>query len=557
MNDLTELREITKETVVLCVDDDDAILRVLELELKDFFKEVVLAGNGREGLEKLKSGRVDLVIVDHFMPVMTGLEMIKEIRATGSKVPVVLVTGYPDLEVLAEAINAGVTQFISKPMELDSLAAAIYTSFHRVVIDDLKSAKEKLELLKYRESYYALQQKMALRKQQNFIRDDLYYKKLELTGKDGGNVVYLVNIKYQPMDILSGDLYAVRRISKDKVLVHITDAAGKGLQACITTSIASSFVNHIIEKGTAGNNFVFNTFIHDYMDFTKKQLLDDEAICSLFVLLDFGENVMDIANFSMPPVLIHGEDDNIIVAKPNNLPLMNFSDSVAIDKFEITGIRKLLLCSDGFYSPDYRRYIEEDFRVSSFKNSLYDHFIDRVTAPDDDVTLFFLRKFDIRATWSKEFMVKARMSEVAGLSAEIEGFLAFYEIDAFFVSEFVAALSELLMNAYEHGSLGIGARSKQRLLKEGLYEERLAEIETEVDKEIVTVISSFQENAMQFLMATVTDEGEGFDTSIIKETVRDIELFHYRGLKIVKGLVDEIYYNERGNEVMFFKKCQL
>lgn len=370
MRDLAELKEITKGSVVLCVDDEESILDLLGQTLNGLFEKVVLVTNARDGLERLRGGGIDLIITDQAMPVMTGLEMIKEIRKSDLKTPVILITGYPDPEVLAEAINIGVTQFLSKPVKLDTLMAAIETSFHRVIIENLRSTKEKFELLKYKENYYALQQKMALRKQQNFIRDDLYYKKIEVIKKDVRTVSYLVNIRYQPMDILSGDLYAVRRISRDKVLVHITDAAGKGLQACITTSIASSFVNHAIEKGIAGNNFVFKTFINDYMAFTKKQLLDDEAICSVFVLLDFGEDVMEIANFSMPPVLIHGEDDNIVTAKPNNLPLMNFTGSVAIDRYEIAGIRKLLLCSDGFYSPDYKSHIEEDFRVASCKNLL-------------------------------------------------------------------------------------------------------------------------------------------------------------------------------------------
>lgn len=146
------------------------------------------------------------------------------------------------------------------------------------------------------------------------------------------------------------------------------------------------------------------------------------------------------------------------------------------------------------------------------------------------------------------------MSEVSLLNSEIEGFLTLSGVDTFFVSEFITAVSEILMNAYEHGSLNIGFRSKQKLVRDGFYEEHLLRLEADVDKKIAAVVSLFEENEMQFIMAVVTDEGNGFDTSIIKESVRDIELLHYRGIKIAKGLVDEIYYIEKGNEVTLIKR---
>ncbi|MGD0282608.1 MAG: response regulator [Dissulfurispiraceae bacterium] len=554
---LTELKNIASECTVLCVEDNEDIREFINAALSGLFKKVDIACDGREGLEKFGHGRADLVITDHLMPRMTGLDMVREIRAISPQAPVILLTGHADIAVLAEAINIGITQFIAKPFTVYTLLNAVEAAVRGVIFENLKTMKEKLDLLKYKEEYHALQQRMALRKQQNFIRDDLYYKKLDVVDRDGGICTYLVNIRYQPFDVLSGDFYTVRKVGSDRILLHLTDATGKGLSAFVTTSIAAAFGNHAIEKGIAGGGFSFKAFVDDYAAFVKKQLLQDEAICSLFVLLDFRNEVMDIANFSMPPVFLLERDGSVGAISPNNLPLMNFDQNIVMDRHDMSGFRKLLLCSDGLYSPEYKPYMETDFRDAPFKNILYESFSERTGGPDDDLTMIFLRKFDTAPLWSRDFSIMARLSEVAVMGSEVEGFLSEKGFEPIFVTEFITALTELLMNAYEHGSLNIGWKSKQKLVRKGLYEEYLSGLESTIDKRIQVKISSFDENGIFFLGAAVTDEGNGFDTSLIKESVRDIELLHYRGIKIVKGLVDEIYFNEKGNEVTIFKRTPL
>ncbi len=303
---------------------------------------------------------------------MYGLDMVKEIRAISPQVPVIFLTGHADTAILTEAINLGITQFLSQDLQVYALLNSLEAAVQSVIVREHKSTSEKLELLKYKEEYHSLQQRMALRKQQSFVRDDLYYKKLDTANSKGEKSTYLVNVRYQPFDVLSGDFYAVRRIDNDKILVNITDATGKGLSAFVTTSIAASFANHAIDKGMARKDFTFKAFMDDYTTFARKQLLDDEALCGIFILLDFKAALMDVANFSMPPIFMEMEGDHIVTIAPNNLPIMTFDAPPAIDSYDMSGIRKLLLCSDGFYSADYRPYVESDLRDAAFKNMLYD-----------------------------------------------------------------------------------------------------------------------------------------------------------------------------------------
>jgi len=69
------------KTTIMIVDDDPPILKVVGEILKQEGYNVIKAENGIEALGKLKKRKVDLVLIDHFMPKMTGIELLEKIRA--------------------------------------------------------------------------------------------------------------------------------------------------------------------------------------------------------------------------------------------------------------------------------------------------------------------------------------------------------------------------------------------------------------------------------------------------------------------------------------------
>jgi len=84
--------------------------------------ETVEAADGREGLDRLKEmGASDLVLVDWNMPVMDGFDFVRAVRAEREydSVPLVMVTTHNDLESVAQALEAGATEFIMKPFTED------------------------------------------------------------------------------------------------------------------------------------------------------------------------------------------------------------------------------------------------------------------------------------------------------------------------------------------------------------------------------------------------------------------------------------------------------
>ena len=118
---------------------------------------------------------------------------------------------------------------------------------------------------------------------------------------------------------------------------------------------------------------------------------------------------------------------------------------------------------------------------------------------------------------------------------------------------FEAGFTEMIMNAYEHGNLGINFEKKQQLLENEKYHDFINQEEKKhKDKNIM--IQYYNVNGM--LVLNIQDEGKGFDTNILKDLfVKDNEtMFHGRGIKISSSDFDFVIYNDVGNSVLFGKK---
>ena len=109
---------------VLIVDDASAMRRIVRGLLKDLgFKNMREAENGQLALDELKKKKADFVVCDWNMPVMTGIELLKAIRADDSlkSIPVLMVTAEAKQENIVAAVQAGVSNYIVKPFNAATL----------------------------------------------------------------------------------------------------------------------------------------------------------------------------------------------------------------------------------------------------------------------------------------------------------------------------------------------------------------------------------------------------------------------------------------------------
>jgi adenylate cyclase len=117
--------------VILCVDDEPGILKSLERCLVMDHYEVFLGCGGEEGLRILEArgGRVDLMIVDHRMPGMTGEQFLSRVQEKYGAIKAIMLSGYTDFETLIRAVNAGqIFYFIQKPWDNKDLLKVVHAA---------------------------------------------------------------------------------------------------------------------------------------------------------------------------------------------------------------------------------------------------------------------------------------------------------------------------------------------------------------------------------------------------------------------------------------------
>lgn len=117
-----EIGQTLMSSKVLLVDDSGVMRKIILRSLNAIgVTEVTEAGDGDEAWEIFQRGEFDLVLTDWNMPNMSGLEFLKLIRGSGATLPVVLVTTESEKERVVEAIQAGVTDYLTKPFDNDVL----------------------------------------------------------------------------------------------------------------------------------------------------------------------------------------------------------------------------------------------------------------------------------------------------------------------------------------------------------------------------------------------------------------------------------------------------
>lgn len=112
----------------LIVDDSMTIRRIVAKALgMSGITDTVEAGDGAEAIEATKADKFDIILLDWNMPRMSGIECLRELRTSGDKTPVVMVTTEAEKSRVIEAIKTGANDYLIKPFSPDQLAAKVKT----------------------------------------------------------------------------------------------------------------------------------------------------------------------------------------------------------------------------------------------------------------------------------------------------------------------------------------------------------------------------------------------------------------------------------------------
>ena len=152
--------ENTNKISVLYVDDEPQNLVSFKANFKRIFN-VSLAESATDALEIINSQQIDVVITDHMMPVVSGVDLLERLKVEHPHIGRILITGVNDINIVIEAINrCEVYRFLTKPWVKDDLTQTIEAAYTNAHEKQLKQEKAEKLLETNQQLEFMLRQKL-------------------------------------------------------------------------------------------------------------------------------------------------------------------------------------------------------------------------------------------------------------------------------------------------------------------------------------------------------------------------------------------------------------
>ncbi len=132
--------------LIVVVDDDSSVRRVLKMQLEEAGYEVALAADGEEAQTLIDETHPKLVITDLRMPCADGLDLLRHIREGLQETTVIIITAFASVDTAVDAMKAGAYDYISKPIDYEALVLAVHRAMERQnLIEEVRNLRAALD----------------------------------------------------------------------------------------------------------------------------------------------------------------------------------------------------------------------------------------------------------------------------------------------------------------------------------------------------------------------------------------------------------------------------
>lgn len=145
-------------TKILIIEDDFMIAESTQTLLKYQGFDVVWVNNGIEGLQKIQQEQIDAVLLDLGLPMMDGMQVLKQIRQNHSALPVLIISARDQLQQRVDGLNQGADDYLIKPYEFDELLARLHALLRRSGKEQLQNSQS---ILSYGDLVLDVEQHLA------------------------------------------------------------------------------------------------------------------------------------------------------------------------------------------------------------------------------------------------------------------------------------------------------------------------------------------------------------------------------------------------------------
>ena len=544
---------------ILIADDNDSDRLILTAIIKREGHVAFTACDGIEAVDAYKESQPDIVLMDALMPNMDGFEAARQIKSLAGDdlVPIIFLTSLQDATSLAECLDSGGDDFLSKPYNRLILKAKI-NAFSRMRKMHSAIQEHNRQLL--------LEQQVA-----KAVFDNVAH----------AGCLKADNIKYSlsPLAVFNGDTVLAERRPGGGMHLFLGDFTGHGLPAAIGAMPVAEIFYGMTAKG-----FDAGVILREMNKKLGRILPTGVFCCGCFADMSFLERSVKVWQGGLPDSFLYrvnsGEVEHI---QSNSLPLGVVKGSSFNPQFIELNLDvgdRLFMWSDGIH--ESRNEQDEMFGEDRLKDVFYqtekpeklfgsilaaaDKFIGEGER-DDDVTVLEVTMVDHDKiasinldenqesmagppAWQMEYQLLPETLRVYNplplilhIITEVEGMRSVS-------GELYTLLAELYSNALEHGILGLDSNLKKSA--EGFatyYSEREARLQSLKDAVVKISLRHEPKGKGGRLFLQFEDSGAGFDHERVLERQRTNKEYSGRGIPLLRKICDSFEYQGNGNTV--------
>lgn len=334
---------------ILLVEDDAGLRLSLSFVLKNKGYRITTCADGREALERLagmlqQGARVDALITDIQMPGMNGMELIRRLRDEGRELPIIVITGHGDKELLIELLRLGCDDYLSKPFEPGEVQDKVAQVLEKRRVNvrqreqeqsDLRRANLRLdrEVQAYRRDLQDLRGEMA--------RAVRTYSDLMNVDRNGFRVP--LEYRSRPYRDLGGDYFGICDTLRGCDLL-VADVAGHDLAASYQTVLIKSQFDENCRLGRSGEEF-FRVLNRELIVNGR----EERMVTAQFLSLDLEARLARVISAGHPRMLLRRSDrtaSESVAATGSVLGLMEEVE-FGVAELEIRPKDRFFLYTDG------------------------------------------------------------------------------------------------------------------------------------------------------------------------------------------------------------------
>ena len=555
---------------ILIADDNSTDRMVLSRIVRNQGHQVIEASNGMEAVAAFEQQRPEMVLMDVMMPQMDGREAARKIKALAGEelVPLIFLTSLTDAQSLADCLESGGDDFLSKPYNNVILQAKI-KSFSRM-----------------RDMHQTLQQQRdTIASNNEHLLHEQHVAKAVFDNVAHAGCLSAPNIRYtvSPLSIFNGDVLLAARKPGGGMHVLLGDFTGHGLPAAIGAMPMAEIFYGMTAKG-----FALRDVLREINLKLKGILPVGFFCCAAVVDLDFERGNAAVWMGGVPDcVLLRAKGGDRHVLKSSNLPLgvlsnEQFNDGMQDYPMEVGD--RLLMWSDGilearnaqgdmFGEERLTHVFNESTCVEQIFDGIHaalDQFLEG-SQRDDDTTLIELQMTEEQAL--EAYLPDLQSGPVAGpvdwqMSYRMEPHTLRHfnplpllmhilmEVPGLRVmgGELHTVMAELFSNAFEHGVLGLDSSLKtgpQGFME--YYRQREQKLQQLTDGYVEVRMRHDGDGRHGRLILEFEDSGPGFDYQSLPPLNKSQQASDYqyagRGIPLLNNICERLVYKGCGNQV--------